>query len=323
MDLYAQTRSANGRLPIRNVSLVKEADIRLLAFDLLSPEEVADGVEALNTGEVGLSDVLAATDVVDSDENVLRFARRIGPLFGRSPVESVVSWRVALGIAKQALAIRLGVTEDAGSHGINQRELGYKSSMLSACILTSEVDSTYLQALSLLPIVRRSPEVLACSWSEGKTLVFSVVRPAERGAFLPDSVDILALLGIPNAQRKDAEAHARPLGIRSAGSDEEFLFQLMVTVHLSDARVDPFHGDDRTLVAFGSALSSLWYHVPSELGVRHVARCARCGRPFVLNGSRGMPRKYCGEPCRVAARNERAKRTRRAAREGACDNGSA
>lgn len=88
------------------------------------------------------------------------------------------------------------------------------------------------------------------------------------------------------------------------------LNKLLVDAHLGNAKVDMFSGaEDCGYIKFDCALSYLWFRFAQGLRQTKIRFCPECGRAFSTTGHRGIPRKYCSDACRIAAKNKRARRS--------------
>lgn len=87
------------------------------------------------------------------------------------------------------------------------------------------------------------------------------------------------------------------------------LNKLLVDMHLKNTRVDMFTGaEDCGYIEFDSALSYLWFRFAQTLRQTEIKFCPECGRAFSTIGHRGIPRKYCSDACRTAAKNKRTRK---------------
>lgn len=84
------------------------------------------------------------------------------------------------------------------------------------------------------------------------------------------------------------------------------MVRALVAVHMGDARVDLFSADEETgYLAFGSALSWMWYDFSRGLDIARIRYCAQCGKAFPLVGHRGPDKQFCSIECKNNARNGR------------------
>lgn len=84
------------------------------------------------------------------------------------------------------------------------------------------------------------------------------------------------------------------------------LVQAVVSLHVTGAKVDVFRSNDVDgFITFENYLSSLWYGFSRRLGKIKVGYCQQCGKPFSLASHRGIPKRFCSEACKTAAKNKR------------------
>ena len=57
--------------------------------------------------------------------------------------------------------------------------------------------------------------------------------------------------------------------------------------------------------SFDTYLAYLWFLFSKKLGDVKIGYCARCGKAFSLARRRGVPKKFCSEECKTAAKNDK------------------
>ena len=84
------------------------------------------------------------------------------------------------------------------------------------------------------------------------------------------------------------------------------LVQALISLHLEGVRVDLFRStEDDDFLSFDTYLAYLWFLFSKKLGDVKIGYCARCGKAFSLARRRGVPKKYCSEECKTAAKNDK------------------
>ena len=111
------------------------------------------------------------------------------------------------------------------------------------------------------------------------------------------------------------------LGARLQGEDSTLaesdlpalaaLVKALVAAHLLVAHIDVFQSDEQTgYLAFENLLGWLWYDFSRRLDIIRIGYCEQCGRPFSLEGHRGIARRFCSQECKTKAKNERGRMRR-------------
>lgn len=103
-ELYDQTKTAQGRLPVHAAELDQKTEASRIRFDLFTPQELAEEREARALSLPTLS--IEGLSVMRTMKDVLAFASESGPLFGRSFLESVEDWQNAIGLASRVVALQ-------------------------------------------------------------------------------------------------------------------------------------------------------------------------------------------------------------------------
>lgn len=103
-ELYDQTKTAQGRLPVHTAEIDQEGDASQIRFDLFTPQELAEARESGAFGMPALS--IEDLSVMRSVKDVLTFASESGPLFGHSYIESVEDWQSAIGLASRVVTLQ-------------------------------------------------------------------------------------------------------------------------------------------------------------------------------------------------------------------------
>lgn len=301
---------------------------------------------------LGLCTPFTAQGAERSAESLLAFAQGSGPLFGgASGVEDLRAWRCAADAAMLAVLIQEVVN---GSRSVGERALSERVSKLrlthdasgrafTVFDLNVLLHRGYEDVIADLPFVRRVEQ------GDGIVYVFAHRRVGEDGRpmatltalRLPEEISAGELAWLGDALGFDAdlvELSHRQLSLESAPdeavispgddytpellelADEDrpllaSLVQALIVMHLRGARIDVFQGDGITgYLAFDSLLGWMWHDFSSRLAHVSFAYCMQCGRPFSLEGHRGMARKYCSRACKTRAKNERVRETRERAR---------
>lgn len=84
------------------------------------------------------------------------------------------------------------------------------------------------------------------------------------------------------------------------------LVQALISLHLEGVRVDLFRStEDDDFLSFDTYLAYLWFLFSKKLGDVKIGYCARCGKAFSLARRRGVPKKFCSEECKTAAKNDK------------------
>lgn len=84
------------------------------------------------------------------------------------------------------------------------------------------------------------------------------------------------------------------------------LVQALISLHLEGVRVDLFRStEDDDFLSFDTYLAYLWFLFSKKLGDVKIGYCARCGKAFSLAHRRGVPKKFCSEECKTAAKNDK------------------
>lgn len=88
------------------------------------------------------------------------------------------------------------------------------------------------------------------------------------------------------------------------------LVQAVISLHLQGVSIDLFQStEDDDFLSFDTYLSYLWFGFSRRLGKVKIGYCPQCGRAFSLAGHRGIPKKFCSDACKTAAKNERVRQT--------------
>lgn len=127
-----------------------------------------------------------------------------------------------------------------------------------------------------------------------------------------DIEELLLELGLPTEASADAPQFAlAATDLSQAHAAAAYhLNKLLVDAHLANAKVDMFSGaEDCGYIRFDCALSYLWFRFAQKLRQTKIRFCPECGRAFSTTGHRGIPRKYCSDACRTAAKNKRARKS--------------
>lgn len=103
-ELYDQTKTAQGRLPVHAAELDQESEGSQLRFDLFTPQELAEARQAHGFTAPALS--IEGLSVMRTVKDVLSFASESGPLFGRSYIESIDDWQNAIGLASRVVTLQ-------------------------------------------------------------------------------------------------------------------------------------------------------------------------------------------------------------------------
>ena len=74
------------------------------------------------------------------------------------------------------------------------------------------------------------------------------------------------------------------------------LSDLLFHAHMAGVSTTAVHG--RPLQVATSGLSALWLACLNKMSHSRVQLCEACGRPILVSGERGTPRKYCSDACR-------------------------
>ena len=112
--------------------------------------------------------------------------------------------------------------------------------------------------------------------------------------------------------RFDATTVEGKLDVRESVLTEEdvvslrHLVQALISLHLEGVRVDLFRStEDDDFLSFDTYLAYLWFLFSKKLGDVKIGYCARCGKAFSLARRRGVPKKFCSEECKTAAKNDK------------------
>lgn len=103
-ELYDQTKTAQGRLPVHVAELDQKGETSHIRFDLFTPQELAEARESgtFTTPTLSIEDL----SVMRALKDVVAFASESGPLFGHSYIESVDDWQNAIGLATRVVTLQ-------------------------------------------------------------------------------------------------------------------------------------------------------------------------------------------------------------------------
>ena len=103
-ELYDQTKTAQGRLPVHAAELDQSEEAPQVRFDLFTPQELAAARDAGTFTTPTLS--IEGLSVIRAVKDVIAFASESGPLFGRSYIESIDDWQNAIGLAARVVTMQ-------------------------------------------------------------------------------------------------------------------------------------------------------------------------------------------------------------------------
>lgn len=143
--------------------------------------------------------------------------------------------------------------------------------------------------------------VLACYYDEARVAVLlSQARKISMG-FADGEGDIDA----SSTTRGALRAHESSLS-QSDIAQLRRLVQAIISLHLEGVRLDLFRSnEDDDFLSFDTYLAYMWFRFSKKLGQVKIGYCPQCGKAFSLAGRRGVPKKYCSEACKTAAKNEK------------------
>ena len=361
--LSDQTKTSQGRLPVVGARLVKgagdgEADGAhegedLIAFDLVSPQDLGSAARPVRLGLEDLSVIRAGGGVDRKD--VLALACVSGPLFGEGPYERVVDWLAALSVARQAVLIQevLNGTKPPAPAllPVEKRVVENVRTRKRFCIYSAAFDlgdaegSAYLRMLPELPLLRkfRSSDSFDYAFAakevaDGKATLLLFLLSFDEEIDVSDFAAAVRYFAGDEAVSCVADA----FGLTSAGAESDFdllsradnllasadvvsvgdfphvqrLVHALASLHLRGARVDLFAADESDdFMTFETYLCCLWYGFAKKLSDVRIGYCAQCGKGFSLTGHRGIERRFCSERCKTKAKNDRASAQRDEVRE--------
>lgn len=363
MDFFLQSRSSKGKIPVHNIVTKKgnteceidDADrICFIPYNPSESSELPPEDPPSHPGSGLLELALCIERTISgphaSVSSLVRFASSSGPLFGRSPIESLEDWASASLAADLAVSVQQVVNGHKLvpslaylDNNIVKNKIVDQDNAETYIIydITYRCSKTYLNWLSNLPLV--------CHEKTDCAFIYSFVLDNHVHAGDSDYyyVEIIVVrfnhemswkgyrslcdyMGIDNEQEaqiaKALDLTGNDPGIRPGEglllsykeelalddlNSLDFLVRTLLKAHLCDAYVDPFQADkDTGLLSFNSYLSWLWFDFSKCLSNINIGYCAQCGRPFSLIGHRGRERRFCSSKCKTDAKNERMKNRR-------------
>lgn len=369
MDVFSQLRTSRGAVRVQDVipehadcaCSLQQADA--FRFIPIPPTRLAMGSlppSAVESGRTGDGLIALATcakkargEVSIPKDVVYEFARKYGPLFGRSPVESLMSWGAAVQLADLAVTVQRVVNDPKMSTmlettvGMQKEEVTNTTTGATFELydVLRQCTPDYLAWLGGSQFIRREVTderfnyaMMLTDPSEGVVEFFVASFKSEVTA--SDYHALCSALNLGEQAERDLrasleiddaefEASSYDLGAgtsftraessfdRSDISALSFLVRSIIFVHLRDAHVDPFQSDEATgYLSFNSLLSWLWFDFSKGLDTLQVAYCEKCGRAFSLVGHRGKKRRFCSQQCKTEAKNERMRKRRDDVRSG-------
>lgn len=369
MGVFSQLRTSRGAVRVQGVVTERAGkacalqDADSFSFIPVPPTRLAlepHVPSAMESGQTGDGLIALATcaqkargGVAVRKESLLEFAHKYGPLFGRSPVESILSWGSAVQLADLAVTIQRVVNDPKlsmlleASAGLQKDRITNAATGVSFDLydVVRPCTPDYLSWLGGAQFIRREVAderfdyaMMLCSPDEG--FVEFLVASFKSEVTASDYLALCAALGLDERAGRDLRAFLEideaklgassyDLGAGESFKREEcafgpqdigvlsFLVRSVVFVHLRDAHVDPFQSDEATgYLSFNSLLSWLWFDFSKCLDAVKVGYCEKCGRAFSLVGHRGQKRRFCSQQCKTEAKNERMRKRRDDVRAG-------